>query len=88
MRRDRGRHAEERAASEVLGSTIDRTAEPENMNRREAKEILTSWISRYSTPERRQEVRCGIAATCDLDRLRQRCRAFDVFLSELRTAAP
>jgi hypothetical protein len=78
--------ADARAASDACGRSVSVPEEIEDLPRREAKERLQTWIAAQDQ-RRDRDIRCAIAAQCDLDLLAKRCPSFGVLVSDLTRSA-
>lgn len=79
--------SDENSVGKILGRSLPRTPDPEELPRLEAKRTLAEWLKDTRPEARRREVRREIASTCDLDVINDRCAAFRAFLDALRTAS-
>ena len=69
----------------AVGTTLDMTADPENMQPGRAKEILMGWLADPARYDHRSALRRTIAETADLAVVARRCAAFKRFLGDLAT---
>jgi hypothetical protein len=72
--------ADHAAVRQALGAAQALPSDPEGMARREAKALLVALVGDRSE----RSMRLTLASLCDLDVVRRRCPAFDVFMRDLR----
>ncbi len=79
--------ADIQTVNDVLETTIDEPANPENMQPGDAKEAFLRWCNHEADNIDENDARCDIVRNLDFDTLSRRCSAFETFLSDIREAS-
>ncbi|MFB6265310.1 MAG: DUF4276 family protein [Bradymonadaceae bacterium] len=78
--------ADTSAVISTLSATIDKVGDPESLELGEAKSRLQGGIADHTDDEDEHSIRQTLVRELDLQRVADRCEAFETFVRDLETA--